>query len=117
MKQLVFPKALAVAFGAILLLAGAAFAQSPGFGKSGQPNVLPQKSGKAGIIIDDGAITGGRPDAIEPGDIYQPPQKGSHTEEHIPLPERAHPSPGVSQGIGAAGTPSIEPGDIYRPGQ
>ncbi|MFW6357484.1 MAG: hypothetical protein ACOC0K_01995 [bacterium] len=117
MKQLVFPKALAVAFGAILLLAGVAFAQSPGFGKSGQPTVVPQKGGNAGIIIDDGAVTEGRPDAIEPADTFQPPQKSSRTEEHIPLPERAHPSPGVSQGIGAAGTPSIEPGDTFRPGQ
>jgi hypothetical protein len=113
--------ALVLVIGAGLLLVGAALAQPSGFGKSGQPAAVQQKDGKAGIIIDDGSVTTVRPEAIEPGDIFQPGQKGSAVGK---------PSPGAAQGSGGKagiiildGTltrerpDAIEPGEIFQPGQ
>jgi hypothetical protein len=108
MRNFLFRNALAMAVGAGLLLAGPAGAQSPGFGKSGQPAAIQQNQGKAGIIISDGTWAADRPEAIEPGDIFLPGQRGSAV---------ARPLPKAPQGSGAAGAPMIEPGEIFRPGQ
>jgi hypothetical protein len=108
MRNFLFRNALAMAVGAGLLLAGPAVAQSPGFGKSGQPAAIQQNEGKAGIIISDGTWAADRPDAIEPGDIFHPEQKGTPV---------GRPSPGVPQGSGGKGAVLIEPGEIFRPGQ
>ena len=108
MRRRMTRSALALTIGAGLLLAGAAFAQPPVLGTSGQPTAVQQNDRKPGIIIDDGAVTTGRPDAIEPGDTIRPAQGN---------PRLGAPPQGAPQGSGAAGTPLIEPGDIFRPGQ